>query len=224
MSWIATAGIVIASLAVAAFLIVGIAAIFRRVHGILNTAEGLVSEIKDAEIREEETPKSLNAMDNLLLPQVLRDFPEYSREVIESRVRRDARLYYESGAKGRCLLNEGAAFSLRDSLKLPEGVAGGIIVHRIALAGYDRKGRDKIITYQASVQYDGRDGRHCQRRLVLKYIAAYSADPTDNIEVIKCPNCGAPVPTMGEKTCSYCGASLVTHAGAGWVLIKLSEK
>ncbi len=224
MSWIVIVIIALAAVTVTAVLVALLVGLFRKAHGVLNTAEGLVNEIKDADVRERETPKSLNAMDNLLLPQVLRDFPEYSLEVIESRVKRDARLYYESAAKGRCLLNEGVAFSLRDSVKFPDDVAGGVIVHRIALAAYDRQGRDKVITYQASVQYDGKDGRHCQRRLVLKYIAAYYADPTDNIEVIKCPNCGAPVPTVGEKTCAYCGASLVTHAGAGWVLIKLIEE
>ena len=223
MSWIVIVAIVIAALAVAGFLIAGLAGLFRKAHGILNTAGDLVGDIKDAQVREEETPKSLNAMDNLLLPQILRDFPEYRREVIEGRVRRDAKLYYESGMKGRCLLNDGVAFSLRDNLKLPEDVAGGVTVHRIALSGYDRRGRDKVITYQASVQYNGSDGHHCQRRLSLQYLAAYTGDPTNNIEVIKCPNCGAPVPTMGEKVCSYCGASLVSHAGAGWVLISIAE-
>lgn len=224
MSWIVIVVIVLAAVVVAGFLIVGLAGLFRKAHGILNTAGDLVGEIKDAQVREQETPKSLNAMDSLLFPQVMRDFPEYSREIIENRVRRDAKLYYESGLKGRCLLNDGVAFSLRDEMKLPEDVAGGVIVHRIALTAYDRRGRDKVITYQAAVQYDGTDGVHHQKRLVLKYMAAYTADPTDNIEVIKCPNCGAPVPTMGEKTCSYCGASLVAHAGAGWTLIKLSEE
>lgn len=219
MPWYVIVIIALVGVCVAGYVIARAARLFNR-------AEGLIDDIKGAQIREQETPKSLNAMDSLLLPQILKDFPEYNRAMLEERVIRDAKLFYESAAKGEVLFTEGIAFSLREGLseRLPEGVAGGIVVHRIALSSYDRHGRDKLITYQAAVQYDGEDGRHCQRRLALTYIAAYASDPTENIEVIKCPNCGAPVPSVGEKVCRYCGSALTVFAGAGWVLIKIGEE
>lgn len=194
-----------------------------RLARLFNRAEGLIDDIKDAGIREEETPKSLNAMDSLLLPQILKDFPEYNRAVIMDRVIRDAKLFYESAVKGEMLFGDGASASLLSDLKLPEGVLGGVLVHRIALSAYDRSGRDRLITYQASAKYDGVDGRPHQTRLALKYIAASTADFAEKIEVLKCPNCSAPVPAVGEKVCRYCGAALVAPAGAGWVLIDIKE-
>ena len=194
-----------------------------RTARLFNRAEGLIDDIKDAQIREEETPKSLNAMDSLLLPQIMKDFPEYNSEVIIARVMNDAKLFYESAANGEVLFKEGVAASLLDNVVLPKDVLGGVVVHRAALCAYDRKQRDRLITYQASVQYEGTDAKRHQKRLTLKYIAAYSSDFTEKIEVIKCPNCGAPVPTVGEKVCRYCGAALVSPAGFGWVLINMKE-
>lgn len=194
-----------------------------RIARLFNRAEKLIDDVKDAGVREETVPKSLNAMDSLLLPQILRDFPEYNRAVIYERVLRDAKLYYESAAQGELLLTEGISSSLSENLVLPEGVEGGVTVHRIALSAYDRSGRDRLITYQAAVKYDGEDGRPHQARISLNYIAANSPDYAEKIEVIKCPNCSAPVPAVGEKVCRYCGSALVSPAGAGWVLIGIKE-
>ena len=197
--------------------------VIARVSSLFNRAEELIDEVKDADVRERETPKSLNAMDGLLIKQIMRDFPEYNMEVVLNRVKRDARLFYESAAKGELLFKEGVSASMLENTVLPEGVAGGILIHRAVLSAYDRKARDMVITYQAAVQYDGTDERHHQTRLNLKYIAAYSSDFAEKIEAIKCPNCGGPVPTVGEKICPYCGSALMAPAGAGWVLIEIKE-
>ncbi|MBO4383961.1 MAG: hypothetical protein J5854_00895 [Clostridia bacterium] len=216
MPWYVIVIIVMVGVGILGYVVTRIARLFDR-------AEGLIDDIKDAGIREETTPKSLNAMDSLLLPQILKDFPEYNRAVILDRVTRDAKLFYESAAAGELLYKDGISASLSDNVRLPEGIEGGISVHKIALAAYDRSGRDRLITYQAAVKYDGEDGRPHQTRLSLKYIAANSSDFAERIEVIKCPNCSAPVSTVGEKVCRYCGAALVSPAGAGWVLIDIRE-
>ena len=219
MQWFFIVACVLVGLGV--LFVIGLVVV--RVSRLFNRAEGLIDDIKDAQIREEETPKSLNAMDSLLLPQLMRDFPEYNRAVITDRVIRDAKLFYESAAKGELLFKDGVSASLLENTLLPEDVAGGIIVHRAVLAAYDRRTRDRFITFQAAVKYEGTDGKRHQKRLNLKYIAAQSSDFAEKIEVIKCPNCGGPVSTVGEKVCSYCGAALRTPAGAGWVLIEIKE-
>lgn len=216
MPWYLIVIIAVLGAAAAGYIVWRASLLFRR-------AEELIDEVKQADELERETPKSLNAMDRLLLPQILKDFPEYNAAVIRDRVIRDARLFFESAAAGKPLFKTGVSTSFVENLVLPEGVKGGVVVHRTALAHYDRSGRDRIITYQASCQYDGTDEKHHQTRLVLRYIAAHSDDFSEKIEVIKCPNCSAPVPTVGEKICPYCGAALKAPAGAGWVLISAVE-
>lgn len=203
-------------LAVAAYLI-------NRIARIARSAENLISEIDLAQAAAETTPRSLTSIENLLLPQVLKDFPEYNVAVAAERVAADARLYYESAAAGEVLFEEGISTALRESMTLPDDVAGGIVVHKVALCGYDKRQRDRMLTYQAAVKYDDERGKPHQVRLTLKYIAAYTEDLANEIDVIKCPNCGAPVPAVGDKVCRYCGTALRVNAGLGWVLMGLKQ-
>lgn len=219
MSPYVIAFIVIAAIGVAAVA----AAVIRRVVSLGRKAEGLIDQINLAQIEAETTPRSLTSVESFVLPQVLKDFPEYNKAVIEERVRADAMLYYRSAAAGEVLFDKGISTSLRESMTFPKDVAGEIVVHRVALTAYDKSGRDRLITYQAAVKYEDEKRTAHQVRLRLKYIAAYTNDLQNEIKVIKCPNCGAPIPTVGEKVCQYCGAALRVNAGQGWVLVSLKQ-
>lgn len=187
------------------------------------SAEGLISQIKSAQVREHTMPKSLSSIEGLLLPQIMKDFPDYNASVIAERVKADARLFYDSAIKGEVLFEKGTSLPCRQNMRLPDDVAGGVVIHRAALAAYIKQGRDRQLNYQVAAQYDDKNGETWQKRLSLKYIAAYTEDFTDDIHVIKCPNCGAPVPTVGDKVCRYCGAQLKTASGYGWVLTEIKQ-
>lgn len=219
MQWYHIALIAIAALA--ALYVVSVAV--RWIVRVGRKAEGLIDEIKTADEKARTTPRSLTSVESLLLPQVLKDFPEYNSAVIAQRVKTDARLYYESAAAGELLYKNGVSTALRENIRLPENVKGGIIVHKVALTAYNKSQRDRLITYQAAVQYDTKDDDVNQVRLNLQYIAAYTNDFQNEIKVIKCPNCGAPVPSVGDKVCRYCGAALRVSAGQGWVLVDVHE-
>lgn len=219
MDWYLIVLIVIAGIAALAV----VSHVVRWIARVGRKAEGLIDQINLAQIRAETTPKSLAGMEAILLPEIMKDFPEYNSAVLADRVKADARLYYESAKAGELLYKEGISAALRERLKLPEGVCGGIAIHRVSLSDYDRRSRDKLITYQAAAKYEDAKGTTHQTRLHLKYIAAYDDDFANEIRVIKCPNCGAPVPTVGEKVCRYCGAALRTAPGLCWVLTDIRE-
>ncbi len=170
-------------------------------------------------------PRSLSSLESVLLPQVRRDFPEYNSALIAERVKSDAKTYYESGVQGRVLYGEGTSETFRQSFSgaLPSDVRGSITVHKVALCGYDRVSQDRMLTYQAAVQYTDTAGEILQRRLVLKYLAAFSDNPAQDMHTFNCPNCGAPLPIIGSKVCRYCGSALKTPAGLGWVLVDARE-
>lgn len=219
MQWYMIALIAIAGLAAMSI----VAAVVKWLARIGRKAEGLIDQINLAQVRAETTPKSLAGMESILLPQIMKDFPEYNSAVVYDRVRSDARLFYESAIEGRPLYKEGISAALRERMTFPGDVAGGIGIHRVSLSDYDRRSRDKFITYQAAAKYEDAKGTTHQTRLHLKYIAAYDDDFANEIRVIKCPNCGAPVPTSGEKVCRYCGAALRTAPGLCWVLTDIKE-
>ena len=200
-----------------------VAAAVRWLSRIGRKAEGLIDQINLAQVRAENTPKSLAGMEAILLPEIMKDFPEYNSAVLADRVKADARLYYESAKAGEVLYKDGISAALRERLTFPQDVAGGIGIHRVSLSDYDRRSRDKLITYQAAAKYEDAKGTTHQTRLHMKYIAAYDDDFANEIRVIKCPNCGAPVPTSGDKVCRYCGAALRTAPGLCWVLTDIKE-
>ncbi len=190
-------------------------------------ARGFLNELSSSSLSgtEPEKPRSLSSLESVLLPRVRRDFPEYNAELVAERVRRDAAAYYQSGINGAPCFTDGAVTSFLQSFAaaLPSDVKGGIKVHRVALYGYDASGQDRMLTYQASVEYADTADAVRQKRLVLKYIAAFSADPASDVKTCNCPNCGAPVPVIGSKNCRYCGAALKTPAGLGWMLLDARE-
>ena len=190
-----------------------------------NLASTVTNILKKADFEAETTPRSLSSAEPLLLDRIRRDFPEYNPELIRQRVLKDAKTFYESAQAGRCLYTDGISDQLKERLPsfLPPDVAGGIQVHKAALAAYDDASHDRVLTFQAAAAFQDAAGTTRQRRLILKYLAAWSTDTQTGVKRANCPNCGAPVPIVGSKVCQYCGSALKVWAGTGWLLTDLRE-
>ena len=159
------------------------------------------------------------------MDRIRRDFPEYNPELIRQRVAKDARTFYESAQAGKSLYADGVSDQLKERLAsfLPPDVAGNIQVHKVALAAYDDASEDRVLTFQAAAAFKDSAGVTRQRRLILKYLAAWATDTENGVKKANCPNCGAPVPAVGSKVCQYCGTALKVWAGTGWLLTDLRE-
>ena len=190
-----------------------------------NLASVLSGIIKKADFEATATPKSLSSAEPLLMDRIKRDFPEYNPELIRQRVAKDARTFYMSAKAGTCLYADGVSDQLRERLEsfLPPDVAGDIQVHKVALAAYDDASADRVLTFQAAASFKDPSGVTRQRRLILKYLAAWSTDTLTGVKRSNCPNCGAPVPVVGSKVCQYCGTALKVWAGTQWLLTDLRE-
>ena len=200
-------------------------AVVRSVTKVGRLASTVTDIIKQAEYEAETTPKSLSSAEPLLLDRIKRDFPEYNPELIRQRVAKDAKTFYESAQAGKCLYVDGISDQLRERLEsfLPPDVAGHIQVHKVALAAYDDVSEDRVLTFQAAAAFKDASGVTRQRRLILKYLAAWSTDTETGVRKANCPNCGAPIPAVGAKVCRYCGTALKVWAGIGWLLTDLRE-
>ena len=199
--------------------------VIRAALSVGNLASVLSSLLKKADYEAESTPKSLSSSEPLLMDRIRRDFPEYNPELIRQRVMRDARTFYESAQAGKCLYADGVSDQLRERLPsfLPPDVAGGIQVHKAVLAAYDDRSEDRVLTFQAAAAFRDPAGTLRQRRLILKYLAAWSTDTMTGVKRSNCPNCGAPVPAVGSKVCQYCGTALKVWAGTSWLLTDIQE-
>ena len=220
-----TTGGIILLIIIAGGALVALRYVARAALRVGNLASVLSGIIKKADFEAETTPKSLSSAEPLLLDRIKRDFPEYNPELIRQRVMKDTRMFYESAQAGKCLYSDGISDQLKERLPsfLPPDVAGDIRVHKVALAAYDDASEDRVLTFQAAASFKDGAGTVRQRRLILKYLAAWSTDTVTGVKKANCPNCGAPVPIVGSKVCQYCGTALKVWAGTGWLLTDLRE-
>ena len=220
----ATGGIILLIVIVGGAL-VALRYVIRAARRVGNLASTVTDILKKADYEVEATPKSLSSAEPLLLDRIRRDFPEYNPELIRQRVVKDAKTFYESARAGKCLYADGISDQLRDRLEsfLPPDVAGDIRVYKAALSAYDDASQDRVLTFQAAASFKDSAGTTRQRRLILKYLAAWSTDTVTGVKKANCPNCGAPVPAVGSKVCQYCGTALKVWAGTGWLLTDLRE-
>ena len=189
-------------------------------HNAGNILSYILSALKSTGAVERPKIRSLSSAGDLFLDRIKRDFPEYNPAMVLNRVKKDARIYLQSAKEGHTLFREGVSDSFRERLaySLPTGVKGGIEVYNAALSGYDDRGRDRILVFQAAAEYlDSRDALR-PVRLTLKYIAAYDGNVDGEVRGFNCPNCGAPLPIVGSKICHYCGTGIKSSAGLGWIL------
>ena len=220
-----TTGGIILLIIIAGWALVALRYVARAALRVGNLASVLSGIIKKADFEAETTPKSLSSAEPLLMDRIKRDFPEYNPELIRQRVMKDTRTFYESAQAGKCLYSDGISDQLKERLPsfLPPDVAGDIRVHKVALAAYDDVSEDRVLTFQAAAAFRDGAGVIRQRRLILKYLAAWSTDTMTGVKRSNCPNCGAPVPIVGSKVCRYCGSALKVWAGIGWLLTDLRE-
>lgn len=189
-------------------------------HNAGNILSYILSALKSTGTVERPKIRSLSSAGDLFLDRIKRDFPEYNPAMVLNRVKKDARIYLQSAKEGHTLFREGVSDSFRERLaySLPTDVKGGIEVYNAALSGYDDRGRDRILVFQAAAEYlDSRDALR-PVRLTLKYIAAYDGNVDGEVRGFNCPNCGAPLPIVGSKICHYCGTGIKSSAGLGWIL------
>ena len=158
--------------------------VIRAARKVGNVASALAGAIKKADFETETTPKSLSSAEPLLLDRIKRDFPEYNPELIRQRVMKDTRTFYESAQAGKCLYSDGISDQLKERLPsfLPPDVAGDIRVHKVALAAYDDASEDRVLTFQAAAAFRDGAGVIRQRRLILKYLAAWSTDTMTGVK------------------------------------------
>lgn len=161
----------------------------RQVFGKTDILEAL----GDLDLELQETPRSLNACDSLLLPQILRDFPDYDPTLAKTYVRRY--LTEQFGSKE------------------------GFTIHAIATARYLPSAVQKTIVFQASVSWL-ESGKRSQKRFDLHY--TYLLESADASVAANCPNCGAAL-GYGITECPYCSSRVANVLGNTWKFTQITQ-
>lgn len=150
--------------------------------------DGLLSNLE-----LEESPRSLNGCDTLLLPQILKDFPDFDVHQCKAIV--------------------------KDYLTQTLGSRSGFEIHNIVIARYLPSGAQKTIVFQAAVSWLAQ-GKRAQKRYELQY--AYRLSGSDTLIAANCPNCGGAL-GYGVTVCPYCDSRVVNVLGNTWEFTELKE-
>ena len=213
----------------------------RQLFGTSDFVEG-IKMVADVQA---ETPKSVSAMTRIMEPQIMRDFPEFSWDEFKHKAENmltSALLAISANNVDR--LVEASA----DVKKQVENIIAGnrannigetysdIQIHQTEIANYQKRDGKCVITIQSAVGYmyykmqdgkviDGDKKRKTQTKynVELVYIQDVDEAKLDNSVGITCPQCGAPVKSLGAKYCEYCGSGVVPINIRVWSLHKFYE-
>lgn len=233
--------------------------------------EHLIEGIQGHKDKLATTPKSVSGMTGICLPQIQRDFPEFSLE--EAVQKAEDQLKAALAAIERQDLEPLARASkeLRSQvgLRIGEDCRAGvrerfqsIKIHRTEIARYQKLEGCCVITLQSAVEYmyqkeqlaeggalqerqerkKGRSsgkGRGQRRRegaeselrriqtrynMELMYVQhAEKLAPGATAYVVVCPQCGAPITSLGSKHCAYCGSAIEPVNSRVWSLGRIQE-
>ena len=182
--------------------------------------------------RRMQEPVSLSGMDRIYGPQIKADFPELNLDELKTRAERLARTTLLSiDAQDPSLLSESAELygaHVRHYIENLQNLSqqerySEITIHRSVISDYQKDAGTCRIRFQTAVgarfrkeEADGRivsgqDGiTQFKAELEALYVQDRDQLRSQSIEALafNCPNCGAPVPALGDKTCDYCGAAI----------------
>ncbi len=108
----------------------------------------------------EDPPRSLNACEGSVLPQVLRDFPDFDNGLVKRQV--------------------------QDYLQKKLGSHPDFQIHRVVLSAYEKDSLQRTLVFQAAVSW--MEGKRLQKRYDIHY--TYALPQGVSSVAASCPNCG----------------------------------
>lgn len=196
------------------------------------------------------TPKSVSAMTSLLLPKIVSDFPDFQYDEMKSRAENTLTDYLRAVTERRPALMQDGNTELKNRLEnhiqmlsvqdLQEHF-DQIRLHRTEISQYRKTEGRCIITFQSSLECyhyitNTADPSAVQEgSKTYKYQTKYNVDliyiqdrdlvenELDHALGVNCPNCGAPLSSLGAKVCEYCGTPVIEINIHAWSFSNIEE-
>ena len=156
--------------------------------------------IQNQEEMMENTPKSVSGMTSLYLPRLQADFPELNWVEFKSMAEKHLLEY------------------------LKEQQFTDVLIHQTELRDYRKNSGTCYAILQSSVQYF-KEAKKIQSRYntTMAYVQDAQKAGYEHGFSMNCPNCGAPITSLGNRTCEYCGSVVREVNVRVWRLDKIEE-
>ncbi|MDE6625008.1 MAG: zinc ribbon domain-containing protein [Lachnospiraceae bacterium] len=194
------------------------------------------------------TPKSVSAMTSLLLPKIVSDFPDFQYDEMKERANNVLTGYLQAVTAANASLMKDGNTELKQqladhiqmrSVQDTREHFDGVRIHRTEINQYRKTGGRCIITFQSSLEcthyITDSDQQIIDGTKAYKYQTKYNTDliyiqdrslvenELDNALGVNCPNCGAPLTSLGAKTCEYCGTPVIEINIHAWSFSNIEE-
>lgn len=182
-----------------------------------------------------ETPKSVSSMDSLYIDRIEKDFPDLNINELKSNSEKviiDTLNAIEEKDKNCMIASEKINSYIKskiDDLKGGEVVYDNIKFHKTVVNRYERNDRIATIYLASSLEYyyskNGETGKKVQTRFKTEYIYIIDSEKLGNVKSLglNCPNCGAPIKTLGHKHCDYCNTGVIDIVKKSWIINNIKE-
>lgn len=194
------------------------------------------------------TPKSVSSMTSLLLPKIVSDFPDFQYDEMKHRAENVLTQYLRAVTeKNAAILTDGNTELKQQldshiqmlSVKDLREHFDQIHIHRTEINQYRKTAGRCIITFQTALEcyHYITDNSSAVREgsKEYKYQTKYNTDliyiqdrnlvenELDNALGVNCPNCGAPLSSLGAKFCEYCGTPVIEINIHAWSFSNVEE-
>lgn len=205
---------------------------------------------KEIEELEDDEPKQVSGMTPVYLEQILKDFPNFNLNQMYLLVEKSIRSILNAIENKDISILEDKDFNLINKklkLQLEDLIKNDIMYsyddikfHKHAIKDYKYNNGVATLTFSSSLEYyydkivngekkDNVNNKKKQVRYITKFVYIVDSDSYEkdiNVYGLNCPNCGAVVRSLKNKTCSYCKTSLniqVVDLLKCWKLIECKD-
>ncbi len=216
----------------------------RTVFGTEDLSEGIRQMKQDYA----STPKSVSAMTSLLLPKIVSDFPDFGYDEMKERAENILTQYLRAITQKNASIVTDGSMELNQQLEnhIQMLAARGlqehfdqIKIHRTEINQYRKTEGRCIITFQSALEcyHYITDSSSAMREgsKEYKYQTKFNTDliyiqdrnlvenELDLALGVNCPNCGAPLSSLGAKICEYCGTPVIEINIHAWSFSDVKE-
>ena len=197
----------------------------------------LKEAIEKSEIESENTPKSLSSMETLSLSSIKDDFPELNINEIKSMAENTITNYLRAIDKKSIIdlknYNESIknmALAEIEDLGDKKVSHEDVRFHKTVINKYEKSKSIASLYMASAVEYYRKENDGIRKKVQDRFLVEiiYVIDPTEvgedeKLLGLNCPNCGAPITTLGEKFCKYCNTGIKDLVKRSWVVNNIKE-